>query len=424
MEGRPPRKHNILRDIRTSEHNAIIPHQSVRVLTVTSSYPKFDGDATAPFIESITRELAGRGHELTVVLPKRSDLSPVPIEGVRFRPYRYAPSGFLEVFGYAEALRADVALKGTVFAVTPAAVASAAWAIRRELARQPYDVLHAHWVIPNGAIARLAMPGIPLLVSLHGSDVYLSEKSSLAGSAARRVFVRAAAATACSDDLADRALPLGARTRPTVIPYGVDTELFRPDPSRRERGMLLATGRLVHKKGFEHLIDAAAILAKKGLSFRLAFAGDGDLEPALRRRADGLGLADQVRFLGRVSRDALPSLFASADAIVVPSVHDDSGNVDGLPNVLLEAMAAGAGIVATTVGGIPQAVRHGSEALLVPEKDAPALAAAIEKILGSCELRNELGASARKRALEAYSWTLAGERYEDVLRTVTTAGRS
>lgn len=394
------------------------------MLAVTSSYPKFEGDATAPFIESITRELAGRGHELTVVLPKRSDLSPVPIDGVRFRPYRYVPSGFMEVFGYAEALKADVALKGAVYAVAPAAVAAAAWAIRRELSGHAYDVVHAHWVVPNGAIARLASRAIPLVVSLHGSDVFMSERSRLVGGAARGVFGQAAAVTACSDDLADRAVPLGARTRPSVIPYGVDTELFRPDPGRREKGMLLATGRLVHKKGFEHLIEAAGILAGRGVSFRVVFAGDGDLEPALRKQAEGLGLAEKVSFLGRVSRDALPALFASAEGIVVPSVHDASGNVDGLPNVLLEAMAAGAGIVATTVGGIPHAVRDGKEALLVPEKDAPALAAALEKLLGSCELRNELGASARKRALEAYSWELAGQRYEDVLRAVTTARRA
>jgi glycosyltransferase involved in cell wall biosynthesis len=410
--------------------------QPVRILAVTTSFPKFEGDTTAPFIESITRELASRGHHLTVVLPARSDLRPAPIEGVRFCPYRYAPAAALEVFGYAEALRADVALRGATYAMLPLAVLSGLRALRKELRGGAYDVVHAHWVVPSGAMAALALgsAGPPLVVSLHGSDVFLSEKSGVARLGARRAFRTAARVTACSRDLSERSIPLGARSAPEVIPYGVASEVFRPDPAggralRQELWLsphafvLFAAGRLVHKKGFEVLLDATAELRGRGRSVELVIAGKGDLEEVLAGRAETLGISSHVKLVGNVERSALPRYFAMADAVVVPSVRDAAGNVDGLPNVLLEAMASAKAIVATDVAGIPDALRGGEEGLLVAEKDPAGIADAVEELIRSEELRMRLGWAARKRVDEDLSWKNAGERFESVLRSVAEARR-
>ncbi len=409
----------------------------MRILTVTTSFPKFEGDTTAPFIESITRELASRGHQLTVVLPARSDLRPAPIEGVRFRPYRYAPSAALEVFGYAEALRADVALRGAAYAMLPLAVLSGLRSLGKELRGQQYDVVHAHWVVPSGAMAALALEtpwasGPPLVVSLHGSDVFLSEKNGAARLGARKAFRTAAKVTACSRDLSERSLRLGARSAPEVIPYGVASDVFRPDPAgagdlrgelsiSRNAFVLFAAGRLVHKKGFEYLLEAAGELSRRGRTVELVIVGKGDLEEELRDRAKGAGVS--LRLVGNIARGALPRYFAMADAVVVPSVKDAAGNVDGLPNVLLEAMASAKAIVATDVAGIPEALRAGKEGLLVPEKDAASIAGAVEELMRSEELRTRLGRAARKRVEEDLSWKNAGEKFESVLRSVAEARR-
>jgi glycosyltransferase involved in cell wall biosynthesis len=407
------------------------------VLTVTSSYPKFPSDTTAPFIESIVGELARRGHRLTVVLPARDDLAPAPIAGVRFRPYRYAPARSLQVFGYAESLRSDVAVRARTYGVLPLALASGVRALSSEIRSDSYDVVHAHWVVPSGAMASLALSssGPPLVVSLHGSDVFLSETSALARLGARAAFRKAAAVTACSRDLASRSLRLGASREPAVIPYGVDTEFFRPDASgaasvRNELAIgsgakvVLALGRLVRKKGFEFLVDAMGELSKRGRTAVLIVAGEGDLEEELLARARGLGIAARVHLVGNVARGRLPALFAVADVVVVPSVHDPSGNVDGLPNVLLEAMASEKAIVATAVAGIPEAIRPGEEGILVPERDVRELANAIEEILGSSERRQALARAARKRAENDFGWKRAGERFESVLRSVAEARRT
>jgi glycosyltransferase involved in cell wall biosynthesis len=407
----------------------------VKILVLTSSYPKYPGDTTAPFIESITRALAARGHELDIVLPARPDLSPAPVPGVSFYPYSYAPTSGLAVFGYAEALRGDVAVRGAVYLVSPLAVASGMTKMLRMVRRGGYDLIHAHWVVPNGAMSLPAcrLSGLPLVVSLHGSDVFLSEKKFLFRRAACRAFRRASGITACSDDLAHRSQALGAPRAPVTIPYGVDTEVFRPRPDegaevRRRLGleadqpMILAVGRLVHKKGFEVLVDATPHLMQSHPDARIVIVGGGDLERSLIDRAARAGVGDKVMLVGKVLRAELPSFYAAATVVAVPSMHDDAGNVDGLPNVMLEALASGSPIVASAVAGIPQAVSDGKEALLVPERDPKALARAIGELLESRGQRETLGESAREKARAVFDWRRVGEQFDDVFRSVTGSG--
>jgi glycosyltransferase involved in cell wall biosynthesis len=409
----------------------------LKILCVTSSYPKFEGDTTAPFIASITRSLAERGHELTVVLPARPDLSPAPIDGVRFLTYAASLGWGVGRFGYAESLRGDVAVRPSTYLVAPWAVACGVARLLGAAGRERFDAVHAHWVVPSGA---MAVPvclhrRLPLVVSLHGSDVFLAERKALFRRAAGWAFARAERVTACSEDLARRSLPLGARHPVETIPYGVDVERFRPGADagrdlRREWGMapdeplVLAVGRLVHKKGFDVLIDATPRLRASWPRLKVVIAGRGDLREELEHRARAVGVAEALRFAGDLEPSRLSLYYAAATVVAVPSVRDAAGNVDGLPNVLLEAMASGAAIVASSVGGIPQAIEHGKQGLLVREKEPEALAAAIQDLLGSKEERARLGSAARDRACAEFSWARAGERFEAALRSVAETGRA
>lgn len=406
----------------------------MKILTLTSSYPKFPGDTTAPFIESITKSLADRGHEITVVLPARRDLAPQALKGVVFRPYRYALGAGFAQFGYAESLRADVKLKKMAGLVAPLAVVSGAARVWAEVIRTAFDVVHAHWAVPNGTMALPAVfwSGRPLVVSLHGSDVFLSEKRVLFRQAARLAFRRADAVTACSEDLAERSRALGSPPRLETIPYGVDTDLFRPNPDAAarmrkklsltpEQPLILAVGRLVHKKGFDVLIDAVPRLLARHSNLRVVIGGRGDLERALSEQVARRGVESAVSLVGNIPREELPDYYAAASIVAVPSVRDPAGNVDGLPNVLLEAMASGAAVVASAVGGIPQALEDRLSGRLVGEKNPEALADAVSEILASREERRSLGDAARRRARDAFSWSRVGERFEALFLSVTEA---
>ena len=311
------------------------------VVMVTTSYPRFPGDAVGTFMEPIAKGVAARGHEVHVVAPWHPGMTRGRVEdGVFFHFFKYAPVPALNVFGYAAGLHADVRLRGRAWMAAPLAMSAGWFKAMRVARKRGATVMHGHWVVPGGVIAAAAAPDRPLVVSLHGSDVFVAERTAPARIAARRVFGRAGAVTACSADLAERAVRLGAAPdRIEVVPYGVDTRRFSPDPAaraarRRAIGvagpLVAAAGRLVHKKGFEYLIDALPLMASTPPAV-LAIAGTGDLEAELRARAAAAGVADRVRFLGNVTQDEVGAWFASADVAVVPSVRDDSGNVDGLP---------------------------------------------------------------------------------------------
>lgn len=166
---------------------------------------------------------------------------------------------------------------------------------------------------------------------------------------------------------------------------------------------LLAMGRFVRKKGFDQLLRAAKLLADAGVDFSLTIAGDGMLRLPLQWLAAGLGIADRVRFPGFVRHDAVASLILDSDIFVMPSVVAPSGDKDGLPTVILEALAHRVPVVATAVSGIPELVEDGVTGLLVPERDPAALATAIRRLAADRDAA--LAMSERGRAL-------VGERFD------------
>lgn len=399
---------------------------------MTSSYPRFPGDAVATFMEPIATGVAALGHRVHMVAPWTPEWRRGNEDGgVTFHLYRYAPTRALNTFGYAAGLRADVRLRLSAVAVAPLALV-AGWNRARRVTRRTHSaIVHAHWVIPSGVMAAALPTGLPLVISLHGSDVFVAERHRLGRLAARAAFARASWVTACSADLRDRAVALGAAAdRITIVPYGVDTARFAPSRERRadvrarlgiptDVPMALAFGRLVEKKGFAYLIDAAALLARDFPTLHVVIAGGGDLDATLRDRARAAGVADRVLFTGMVSHDAVPELLAAADVAVAPSIRDDAGNVDGLPNSVLEVLASGTPLVTTLAGGIGAVATDGHNARVVPERNPDALAAAITDLLRHPSSATEIGLRARETVCRDYGWSRVASTFDEIYQRVT-----
>jgi glycosyltransferase involved in cell wall biosynthesis len=171
--------------------------------------------------------------------------------------------------------------------------------------------------------------------------------------------------------------------------------------------LVVALGRLVEKKGFSYLVDAAARVP----GLHVALAGEGDLRTELAART--ATASAPVRLVGALDRASVAAALAAADIVVVPSVVDRAGNVDGLPNVLLEAMAAGRAVIASRVAGIPDVVTDGVDGILVEEKDVAGLAAALARLAGDPALRQRLGAAARAMVTRGLSWDQAARTFEE-----------
>jgi len=353
-------------------------------------------------------------------LPHHREFRHETIErGVELRTFRYAPHPSWALWGYAEALQADVGLRRRALYVTPFALIASTWSLWRQAREFHPDVIHGHWVLPNGLPAMIVawLCKVPLVISMHGSDVAMAERTSLYRRIAGWIFGQTRFATACSGDLHQRALALGADPATTItLPYGVAASEFRPDMYDRSwiaqrfgiaatAPLVVAVGRFVTKKGFHHLLRTLPVLRASNPQVRLLLAGYGDLHDEYVAIIDALGVADMVVMPGQLLRDEVARVIASADVYCVPSVHDELGNVDGLPNALLEGMAAGRAIVASAVAGIPDVITDGVQGLLVPEGDEPRLAQAIVSILSNRAYADRLGMAARAQVSDALTWS-------------------
>ena len=261
--------------------------------------------------------------------------------------------------------------------------------------------LHAHFATSAATVARLAarLAGLPFTFTAHAKDIYHEE---VRPEDLRRKLADAAAAVTVSDYNARhlRATHGPAADRVVRVYNGMDLgRLPFADPADRPP-LILAVGRLVEKKGFADLVDACGRLAARGRAFRCRIVGSGEQEPQLRRRIGELGLDGRVELLGPRPQDEVFAAVRSAAVLAAPCVVSDDGNRDGLPTVLLEAMALGTPCVATDVTGIPEAVRHGQTGLVVPQHDPVALADALDRLLINAALRVDL-ASAARRLIEA-----------------------
>lgn len=414
----------------------------MRTLHLATTYPLHRDDSNAAFVESLVEALTARGHEMDVVVPWHPDLElRRPGRRARLHSFDYTPLRGWHPWGYAQALTGDRALRPDAYVAAVPAAWTSYRLLRKILSQGDVDVVHAHWLLPNAPVAAAAArrSRVPLVISCHGSGVFLAERHRWARPLAKRALRDAAAVTACSADLAARTGRFEVGPEPLRIPYGVDVARFRPldeeerrdarDRLARRHGVpgevpwVLAVGRLVHKKGFDRLIDAMPRLLSSVPQARVMIAGEGPLEEELRRRAAAAGVAGSLHLLGAVSHADTPRYYGAADVVAVPSVHGPRGNVDGLPNVLLEALASGRPVVASRVAGIPDVVRSGDNGILVEEGDAEGLGEALGRLLCRPERRRSLGAAARRRAEVELGWDRIAERFERLYeRVVGRAG--
>src|SRR5436309_5948585 len=257
--------------------------------------------------------------------------------------------------------------------------------------------LHAHFAGRPTTVARLAshFAGIPYTFTAHANDLF---NNSTRPDDVRRKLADAAVAVTVSDYNAAylRATFGAAAERVQRIYCGLDLARLRYESPQDRPPWIVAVGRLVEKKGFADLIEACAILARRGRSFGCRIIGTGMLDAPLRALVARLGLEKIVQLAGPRPQRAVIEAVQGAAALVLPCVVCEDGDRDGLPTVILEAMALGTPCVSTDVTAIPEAVRDGDTGLAVAQHDPDALAAAIERLLSDPALRVRLAVNARQ----------------------------
>jgi glycosyltransferase involved in cell wall biosynthesis len=376
----------------------------VRVLFVTHAFPRTAGDAAGSFVLRLATALAGEGITVDVVAPHAPGLADrETVGGIAVRRFRYAPQRY-ETLAYAGTMAEQVRASWAARLALGALVAGAAYDGDRARAQVGPRLLHAHWWFPSGVAAAgiAALRKLPLITTLHGSDVRLTRSVPAARRLYARVAARSSVVTAVSTWLAAQARDLAPHTpEPRVEPMPVDVELFSPGGARA-RNRLLFVGRLAAQKGLDHLLRALAELPP---DVSLDVVGDGPDGDRLRRTAASLGVSSRVTWHGALPQPRLVEHYRTATALVVPSVDE------GLGLVAVEAQLCEAPVVAFDSGGLRDIVVDGESGILVRPPSSETLAAALRALLLRPDQGAALGRAARAGALARFAPDVVGRRY-------------
>ena len=285
----------------------------------------------------------------------------------------------------------------------------AVWIAQLILEANDVNHIHAHFCHGATTVAWFVslITGLPFSFTAHAKDLYC-ESLNPAG-LLRRKMRAARFVVTCTDANREHLIKIEPTANVRCIYHGLNAEfagllLESLAPPAKHAGLrALGVGRLVHKKGFDVLVEACAILKQRNFHFETVIVGEhGEHEHELRRQIAAHGLRDRVRLLGPLEQARLYGEYQSADLFCLPCRVLDNGDRDGLPNVLMEAMACGLPVITTPVSGIPEIIKDGQNGTLVPPDDAEALANAIQRLSSNRMLARNLGRAGRRTVLERF----------------------
>jgi glycosyltransferase involved in cell wall biosynthesis len=289
-----------------------------------------------------------------------------------------------------------------------AAVRMGAAVHRARLAGAPIDHLHAHFAHDPALVALLTarLTGVPYSITAHARDLYQLPVPSLRARA--RGAVAVVTCCAANVDYLRSVLPARLHPRLRLIHHGVELDRFVPVPRGEDRAPveIVSVGRLVEKKGFADLLQACRRLKQVPVAerapFRLRVYGDGPLRAELTALRDRLELRPEVEFAGERDRDDVLRAFQSADVFALTPYVPADGDRDGVPNVIVEAMACGLPVVTTDAGGIAEVVRHGVTGLVAAPRDVAAIARHLAALVTDAPRRRALGDAGRRTVEERF----------------------
>jgi glycosyltransferase involved in cell wall biosynthesis len=377
----------------------------MRIVMVSHSFPRAEGDVAGAFIWRLAEALVGRGHGVSVIAPSHQGETGEPMLGtVRVRRVRYAT-----------AKRETLAYQGTMHQLAASPIGAITFArlvralgkaVTEEVRASAANVIHAHWWIPAALAVKMAdRVGRPYVVTVHGSDVALARKLPGGKAFMGSVLRPASAVTAVSSFLAAHvadALGIPVKAIPlTPMPLALGRGA---DPDATRHGAIFV-GRLTQQKGVHHLLAALAILKREGRPIDLTIVGDGPERAALKAQAIALGLP--VMFTGFVAPDQVAGYLRDKRVFVLPSTNE------GLGLVVAEALTQGVPVVATRSGGVPDLLTDPDAGILVPPQDPASLAHGILEVMR--EDRYRAGAWRAGKALaDRLSPERVAERFEGI----------
>lgn len=395
------------------------PERKPRVLVLSSTFPRWAEDTEPRFILDLCRYLQEHA-EILVLAPHAPGAAfQETIGGVAVQRFRYFVTRWQGIT-YRGGIVARIRARPWRVLQLPFLVLSLWWNSRRLFREWKPDVIHAHWLIPQGLVACLiSRKRAPVVCTSHGGDLY-GLQSGLARRIKAWVLANSSVVTVVSGNMLPSVRAISPEVVVKVIPMGTDVStLFLPPESEaaRSRNELVFVGRLVEKKGLGYLLDAFAIVLQSRGDLRLTILGDGPLREAMYQRTIELGIQESTNLLGSLPHSQLRAIYQRAALAVFPFIVARDGDQEGFGLVIAEAMGCGCPVVASDIPAVRETIEPGVTGILTPPADSLALADAILRCLADDALRCNLAESALKKVRSRFDWPIIADQYSEVLRT-------
>lgn len=397
--------------------------RNTRLLVLTSTFPRWEGDREPPFVFELCRRLT-RDFEVIVLAPHAFGARTVEtLEGISVRRFRYFFEKW-EALAYEGGILPKLKRNPAYYLLVPFFITSQVLALRRILKREDIDVIHAHWLIPQG-LSMLLCKALPAprfpswLCTSHGSDL-LGLRGTLFGKLKERILKSANVITVVSQAMQEQALRLGALPdRLFIMPMGIDTTRFHPPAPSTEKktSELLFVGRLVSSKAVDSLIQAMPIILTQYPQTTLTIVGEGPERTNLETLTKSLKIESNVLFTGAIANTDLPPLYRRATLFITPSYSE------GFGLTLAEAMACGCAVIASDLPAIRELVVHDKTGLLVAPGDSEDIARKALTLLSNPACRAALERAGRDAVCQRFGWDMVAKNYAGLLATLCPASR-
>lgn len=398
------------------------------ILVTSTTFPRWENDTEPNFVFILSRLLANYGHRVVVLVPHFYGAKKFEVmDNVRVYRFSYFFPSNLQKVCYQGGILENLRMYKLAILQIPLLFSFEFLNMMRLIKKEKIDVVHAHWILPQGFLAYLCkkLYRIPYITSAHAGDIF-PLKSKFFRFFSFLAIKNSNYCTANSTFTKKELLKISQRKNIKIIPMGVDLNVFsqknRNENLREKLGIkkefILSVGRLVEKKGMEYLIIAMEDVIKEFKEAKLVVVGGGPERKNLENLAKELKLQNNIIFIGSVENKYLPEFYATADLFVGPSIVTKSGDTEGLGIVFLEALASGTCVIGSNVGGITDIIEHNKTGLLVRQKDPKQLANSIIKLLSSKILRKRLALNGQKKVKSMYSWKLIGKKFNELILNI------
>jgi len=394
-----------------------------KIIVLTTTFPRWQDDTDPPFVYELSRRLA-RDFDVHVLAPHYPGaLLRERMAGMEVSRFRYFFSPFEKLAG-STSITSTLRNNKFYFLLVPFLLIAELVALLCLCKDIKPDAVHAHWLIPQGAVALCVkrILGVPFLVTVHGSDIF-GLRGRLLSWVKRGVLADASAISAVSNAIRAEVALLKPGAECSLISMGVDSARFSGpgDGSVRKRfgiagEFLLFVGRLSEQKGVRYLLEAMPQVVSRFPKAKLLIVGSGEEEHSFKELSRTLGLENQVIFAGAISNRELPPVYADADLFIGPSIRAKGGETEGFGLTFVEAGMSGCVLLGSDVGGIADIIRDEETGFLVPEKDSGALAARIVAILERRNQWPQITARTREELVKRFDWEVVSRKYTDILR--------